>query len=222
MMMNMVKALVGIGFVTLAACGPLQEQNALAATVKGVLPSVMGGDSTEAEAVAPSPGLTREFLASQPTDFIRMSVIDRDATGLVPFGGRNGDTVTWMSAEGLSFSFRNGLLVGTRGLGDDLMGADVSGALASFSRGGNHTRTLDFMNGLDQIEQRRFQCATQRIRPDTITIVERTYATTVFEETCVGVSGEFKNTYWRDASGVIWQARQWISDGEGYIGYQRL
>jgi hypothetical protein len=57
---------------------------------------------------------------------------------------------------------------------------------------------------------------------ETITIVERSYATTVLEENCVGENATFKNTYWRDANGVIWQARQWISPLVGYLGYQKL
>jgi hypothetical protein len=143
-----------------------------------------------------------------------------DRTGF--FGGANGSKVTWLSLEGVSIVFDNGLLVGTRGFGDDLMGGDVAAAKASQQRGGTHLRTLDFLNGLSQIERRTYQCVSIQTGNENITIVERTYATTVIEETCSGENESFKNTYWHDGNGVIWQSRQWISSGVGYLGYQRL
>ncbi|MBT8410780.1 MAG: YjbF family lipoprotein, partial [Octadecabacter sp.] len=129
---------------------------------------------------------------------------------------------TWLSVDGLSLTLDRGLLVATRGFGDDLMGADVSAALRSLNGGGNHMRTLEFLNGLDQIERPVFECSTRVTGREIITIVERSYATFVLEENCVGENATFKNTYWRDANGVIWQARQWISPLVGYLGYQRL
>jgi hypothetical protein len=122
----------------------------------------------------------------------------------------------------VSFVFDDGLLVGTRGFGDDLMGSDVAAAKSSLNGGGNHLRTLDFLNGLSQIERRTYQCVSVQTGREDITIVERTYATTIIEETCSGENESFKNTYWRDENGVIWQSRQWISSGIGYLGYQRL
>ena len=44
----------------------------------------------------------------------------------------------------LSFVFDRGVVVGTRGLGDDLMGSDVDAAIAAMPSGGNYARTLDF------------------------------------------------------------------------------
>ena len=83
-------------------------------------------------------------------------------------------------------------------------------------------RTLDFLDGLDQIQQIVVQCQTVITGQDTLTIFERTYQTSILEETCEGEGQEFKNTYWRDNTGVIWQSRQWISPQAGYLGYQRL
>ena len=200
----------------LAACGPLQQDRLTFGAVRGI---VAGGAD---ESPAPSPPLTRAFIEAQPVDLLRISIISRGAAGLTSLAGRNGGKVTWIGEEGIGFVFDNGLLIGTRGLGDDLMGADVSGAIRSLNGGGNHLRTLDFMNGLDQIERLTFRCTTAATGSETITIFERSYATTVIEERCRGDIGTFTNTYWRDGSGTIWQSRQWISLDVGYLGYQRL
>jgi len=213
----------------LTACGPLYENNAAAQIVGGVFDRSLGsvgiGDSTvqvDSAATEQPTALTRETIEGFDTPLLRISVISREATGIVFWAGENGSKVTWVTEDALSFTFDDGLAVATRGLGDDLMGSDVSAAKRSFSAGGSHLRTLDFLNSLAQIERQTYQCQTVQTGRETITIFERSYATTVFDETCIGENGDFKNTYWRDANGVIWQSRQWISAGVGYIGYQRL
>jgi hypothetical protein len=226
--------ITGLGcavLTVLTACGPLQQDNANANALKGVFSRITGavtaGGTADAaagdsELTGEGQPLTRDLLDAQDVDLLRLSIISQEATGLVIFGGVNGSKVTWLSGVGSSFVFDGGLLVGTRGLGDDLMGSDVAAAKVSLNGGGNHLRTLDFLNGLSQIERRTYQCVSVQTGREDITIVERTYATAVIEETCSGENNSFKNTYWRDRNGVIWQSRQWISGGVGYLGYQRL
>jgi hypothetical protein len=187
--------------------------------VTTVFGALAGGG--ESEAVDGTP-LTREVIEAQEIDLLRVSIISREATAFLAIGGVNGTTVTWLSPDGLSLTFDRGVLVASRGFGDDLMGSDAGGAIASLNGGGNHLRTQDFLNSLDRIEQRVFQCETIATGTEALTIVERTYQTTVLEETCVDGGFSFKNTYWRDREGVIWQSRQWISAQTGYLGYQRL
>lgn len=216
-----------------AACGTLREGNLGVAVATNLAQSVnLGGDSLAqpvsnagsqpAPAASSEQVLDRAFIEAQNIDLLRVSIISRDVTTLVPFAAQNGDKTTWISSDQISLSYKGGLLIGSRGLGDDLMGADVSGALTSLSAGGNHMRTLDFLNGLDQIDRKSFQCETVQTGSELLTIFEISYQTDVFDETCVGESETFKNTYWRDADGVIWQSRQWISPMVGYLGYQRL
>lgn len=212
-----------LALAVLSACGPMAS-NGLGTTLAQGLASRFAGqvDSAQTADSEPVAVPTREFIEQQDTDLLRVSIISREITAFTLLGGQNGSKDTWVSVDGLSLTLDGGLLVGTRGFGDDLMGADVAAAQSSLNGGGNHLRTLEFLNGLNQIERRQFDCSTVVTGRETITIVERSYATTVLEENCVGESMTFKNTYWRDANGVIWQARQWISPLVGYLGYQKL
>jgi len=210
--------------VALAACGPLNQNNAKLGVVRDVTAGLIAagaGAEAEQEEPATEQALTREFIDAQGGELMRMSVISREATALVVLGGRNGGKETWFSSDGLSVSLENGLLIGTRGFGDDLMGADITAAQESLNEGGSHIRTFDFLNGLGQIERLSLQCTTVQARRDQLTILERTFDTAVLEETCEGAGHNIKNTYWQGHSGVIWQSRQWVSEGVGYIGYQR-
>lgn len=213
-----------LALVGLSACGTLRTGNPIAGIAGGVVSGIVGGGETAPTQAAPqSTGpLTRAQIEAQPTDLLRVSLISRGTTALIFKGGENGTRITWLSADGLSLTFDRGVLVGTRGLGDDVMGSDISGVLASFRGAANYQRTIDFLNGLEQIERVTFQCAMVRTGQETLTLFERNYATTIYQETCTGAGTSFKNTYWRDGNGVIWQARQWVSGGVGYLGYQRL
>ena len=213
-----ITGLVAATLTLVASCGPMQEGNRVVSLVSAIATSFTGaGDSATGENVA----LTRDLIEAQETDLLRVSIISREATALLVPAGKNGNKITWVSTDGLSLTFEEGVLIATRGFGDDLMGADLKGAISSLRGGGNHLRTLDFLNGLDQIERRTFQCTTTATGSETLTIVERNYQTTVLEETCVDGDFSFKNTYWRDRDGVIWQSRQWISVQTGYLGYKR-
>lgn len=216
-----IKALCGVGLAGLVACGPLQNGNPVAGIAKGLIPSG-GGEGADSAPAQQSAALTRDFIEAQESDLLLVSIIDRDATAVLLKAATNGSRVTWLTTDGSGLVLDRGMFVGSRGLGDDLMGADISGARASLRSGGNHLRVLDFLDGLDQIQRQSFQCSTQAVRTDNITIFERSYNTTVFEETCRGDLAEFKNTYWRDSAGVIWQSEQWISAQVGYVQYQRL
>lgn len=212
-----------LALAALSACGPMASDGIGATVAQGLTSRFAGpADSAPAAGGAPAAVLSRETIEQQDTDLLRVSLISREITTFVLLGGQNGSKFTWLSVDGLSLTFDNGLLVATRGFGDDLMGADVAAAQRSLDAGGNHLRTLEFLDGLDQVERLVFECSTVVTGRETISIVERSYATTILEESCVGESVTFKNTYWRDANGTIWQARQWISPLLGYLGYQRL
>ena len=210
-------------FVGLASCGPLSEGRSVAQVrdLAAQLIAARAAAETATDA-AQGAGLTRAVIEEAPGNLMRLTILAIDATDVLGEGGRNGTKVTWLSREGFSFTFDEGLLVASRRTGDDLMGADVSGAKRSLRGGGTHSRVHDYLDGLDQIQQVTFRCESAVVRQETITIFERSYQTSVIDETCSSEDLEFKNTYWRDGTGVVWQSRQWISEPIGYLSYQRL
>lgn len=216
---KIIQAVAAVALTVLAACGPMAPEHSFSATVVSL---IRGGDSGQSGQVGLGARPSREQIEAQPLDLLRVSIISLEATTVMALAGTNGTKTTWFSAGNLSVSFEDGLLIGSRGFGDDLMGADVSGAIQSLSSGGNHMRTLSFLNGLGQIEEVSYRCSTVHVRADRLEIIERFYDTTIIEETCSSGDHSFKNTYWRDQDGVIWQSRQWISPRVGFLGYQRL
>ncbi len=85
-----------------------------------------------------------------------------------------------------------------------------------------HVRVHDYLGGEDQIVRTAYQCEIATLRSEVIEIVQRRHETRVVREACTGSEGRFANLYWIDATGEIWQSRQWISARLGAVDIQKL
>ncbi|MFT6452307.1 MAG: hypothetical protein ACJA06_001804 [Halocynthiibacter sp.] len=139
--------------------------------------------------------------------------------------GRNGDVATWETADRVSIAFRQGVLSGTRGLGDDLMQADVSGTLAMLASGKPNVfypRIHSYLDGEYQTAFRSFQCSKISQSAQTIELASERMSVKRIEEACFSPGLEITNTYWRGADGTMWKSRQWVSARVGYLSAERL
>ena len=142
------------------------------------------------------------------------------AAGTLVSPGRNGDVETWTTPDQRALSYRQGVLVATRGLGFDLMAADVSGTLAALGHGGTYTRKMRYLNGNNQSVYLTFTCTMTVSTPQNMTIngVARNIASEV--ETCTMGAITFTNHYWMAGSQVV-KATEWIGPELGYLTTDR-
>jgi hypothetical protein len=138
-------------------------------------------------------------------------------------GAVNAEVVTWITPDRVSLGFRGGVLVASRGLGQDLISADVAGTLAAIEHGarGYYPKFHSYLDGEHQTRFRAFQCQVTARRPERITSFERIYATTRVEETCHSPGLKVVNRFWI-GDGITWKARQWVSPNAGYLLTERL
>lgn len=138
---------------------------------------------------------------------------------------KNRSVTTWYSKDWVSLSFDNGVLIETRGLGDDLMSSDVSGTLRMLSgqMGDRYYERFEtYLDGEYQSQFRSFRCQRTGSRREVIEIFERTQATTRTEETCYSPDLEYTNIYWRGSDGIMWKSQQWVSPSIKYLVTERL
>jgi len=167
-------------------------------------------------------GLTGKVPASEPQvigpELMRVSIpaIEAEAT-LGPVARQDGVTV-WQTLDGITLSFRGGSLIATRGLGDDLMSADVAGRLemlrnsrvSSASEGGYYPHIRSYLDGEDRTVFRSYQC--RRVVPtESDTESNGDSELRRIEELCVSPTDRFTNVYWLDPNGAVIRSRQWIS-----------
>jgi len=140
--------------------------------------------------------------------------------------GRNGDVITWEAPDEVSISLAGGVLVATRGLGFDLMSAEVRqtrGMLAGApmpARG--YARLHSYLDGENRVQFESFLCREAGRRPETITLRGMTRQTLRVTESCTSPDVGFVNEYWLGADGLLWRSRQWIGPRLGYLETSRL
>ncbi|MGC9369399.1 MAG: YjbF family lipoprotein [Paracoccaceae bacterium] len=212
--------LVLAALLGLAGCGsdPAVKDNALVLGVKAIREGTQKRTAGEAAA----PALTRAMIDQVQVPLILASLESRGVSGaLVPIG-QNGADTTWATADQIAVIMRDGIVRGTRGLGEDLMSASIPGESA-LRRDGNVTQREFFhLDGDDQTVRRKYSCEIHEQDAASLTIVETRYQARRFEERCSGPEGGFTNEYWFLADGRMIQSRQWISPSVGFMKLQRL
>ncbi|UOA34121.1 hypothetical protein DSM110093_03956 (plasmid) [Sulfitobacter sp. DSM 110093] len=140
----------------------------------------------------------RERLGNKALLIARLE--NRDQASVLIQSGVNRDVVTYVTPDGISLSLRDGVLVGTRGLGFDLMNTDVSEM--AMRDGGQAVRVHRYLDGENRIVIKSFICDYKGVNP--------------IVEACAGKNTQFQNSYRVSASKII-ASRQWIGPEVGYI-----
>lgn len=136
--------------------------------------------------------------------------------------GQNGDVTTWASPAYQSIAVRQGVVLATRGFGDDLM-SSTGPSVAQIAIGQGATqRQYFYIDGADQGVQRSFTCKLTSAGPQSTVILSRTYATRKVVETCSGPSGAFQNEFWFDNGTNLRQSRQMFALGLEKVLMQRV
>ena len=166
--------------------------------------------------------LTRAQIDGSPQPLLLAEVPGNAvAATLIPLGSRDGMD-TWRTAGNQTLSFRDGVLIATRGLGDDLMSADVSGTLAALNgAAGDYARHQTYLDGDGQTVFRSLLCSMDAGRPATVDSFGVTFPTTLRVETCHTTGLSIENRYWTDA-GRMRRAEQWIGPALGPLVTERL
>lgn len=175
----------------------------------------------------PRKTITREMIDASPIEVLFAGIESRDAFAIMSKAGANRDVVTWLTGDGSALNLRQGVLVSTRGLGQDLMGADVSQTLRALHTGGavngaTTTRIHDYLDGDDQIVRESLRCNFVNNGIQVVDIYGINRQLRKISENCSNSDLSFTNTYWVAQNRRIWQSRQWASPKLGYVFVQHL
>jgi hypothetical protein len=175
------------------------------------------------------PEITRAFLDTVTVPTLEVTVEKSDQTAfLIPAAyrkdRRQGRVTVWKTVEGENVVVRSGVLIGTKGLGRDLVSADASAVIKNIvtKQSGGGLRVLHVRNDVNGADELRIQCEITVVGPESITIIERSYPTLHMNEKCVAGSGEISNDYWVDSAGDVRQSKQWAGPSVGYLSLRLL
>lgn len=134
--------------------------------------------------------------------------------------GQNGTVSSWRAPDGAGLSYDGGLLTATRGLGDDLMSAELAGSramLAGDAPERGYARIHGYVNGENRTYFVTYLCRAAGRSSDSVTIGDVTRAATRVDEHCTAPDMEFVNSFWVTGDGTVLRSRQWVSDRVGHL-----
>ena len=151
---------------------------------------------------------------------LRVGIPSRGADAILTLSAVNADVETWVATDDITLSFRDGVLVASRGLGFDLMGADATGTLTALEGGGDeiYRRQMRYLTGDNRSAFLNAGCSMRDAGPEQIggRMLRR------FEEQCEARTNRFTNLFWRGPDGTILRSRQWVSPEIGFVTTARL
>ena len=138
--------------------------------------------------------------------------------------GTPGTVEVWQSSDQIQVTLREGVLVGTKGLGGDMRSAQAQTVIAARDGqggGGERLITLARLDGTAQAVP--FACDVTHPGPETIQIVDRRLSARHFRENCAYGDTTFSNDYWVEAAtGKIRRSRHWAGPQFGYMAIDLL
>ena len=190
---------LGFIFFLLAACGSKTESSQellLVEQFKSIFnKGEVGGQ------VNPRKVITRSMIDASNVPLILIEVLNGDQIAtLSAFPGSTLNEV-WLSADGRTVTTQNGMLIATRGMNYDFMGADVGAAIYSLEktisgkREPPHRRLFKYIAANNQDKIIELSCVLSKDSQETIFIFEQSYNTISVSENCETGGILFTNTY---------------------------
>lgn len=217
MNIRMVCALAGL--LALIGCGSENNQRGeVGALTKAAIKNAVSKRSGAPAA----PQLTRAAIDASPVPLVHARILSRGAEATLAPVAVNGGNETWMSGDPITLTLRSGILIATRGLGEDMISASAPDA-ATVRRGtGQTSRSFFHLDGENHTVRQNFACFLSNAGQQQFAMFERAYETLYITETCTGDGPEFTNEYWIDSAGKILKSRQWVSPSVGKLELQRV
>lgn len=140
--------------------------------------------------------------------------------------GRNGPVRTYATPDERTLAFNGGVLVASRGLGNDLMSSDI-GATARLVRNrqtGTTERRYRYLDGEGIERPLPMSCRISPAGNEVLQAAGQRINVTLMQETCqtTGQKLTITNTYRVTGNGMVLASRQWIGPALGHVTIQTL
>tara|TARA_B100000963_G_C22503356_1_gene614868 strand:+ start:262 stop:921 length:660 start_codon:yes stop_codon:yes gene_type:complete len=162
---------------------------------------------------------TKKWLKKFNQPIILTSSTDKKNQATLVSLGNNEERLTWVSSDGISLSYDNGVLIATRGFSQDLLSLKYEKPSDLFKSSDiNYNKTHRYLNGENKYRDIQFKCTGKKEAPQPIEIVEYTLLVDKYVETCVNKRHSYKNEYdLLFGTTVVVKSKQWISPVNKYF-----
>lgn len=220
---------IGAGLIAVLLAGCSSEQGGsvnltkvLATTLVGAVKS-RRSEAPQQVTVTPEmyakiviPLLQVNPLESGGSDFLQRKITRRDS---LP-----GAVEVWSSSDNAQIFLRNGVVIGTRGIGRDIIAADANYTVNALRTGasGSGLRTFTVSDGDVTTTKLQYRCEIRNLGAENIIVVNKGFTVNHFEEACsstIAGGTDLHNEFWVERStGVVRKSKQWVGPEVGYFG----
>lgn len=161
----------------------------------------------------------REWLSKFTQPIIGISAPKRSEQAALVALGNQDEKLTWVSADGISVSFANGILIATRGYSQDLMESRHGDQFSLFTRNTKkHFKTHRYLDGQNGYIELNFSCSFKSINNNVSYLLDIKLKTTKFTESCTAGTFRHINEYHvLPKTNIVIKSKQWVSESNGYI-----
>ncbi len=204
--------------LALSGCGSEKQGTTGVGIAKGLITQAIAAR----KGAEPAPPVTREVLSQFKTPMIQTDIPALgDTIYLVPYG-KNGGVDTWSGGDDRNISFRDGVMIATRGFGPDIMQSVAPSINQIASGDGSYDRAYYYLDGADRTQRFDYRCNLRVAGTETITVVDRQHTTRHVVEECSGKTGVFANEYWFENGVFLRKSKQLLFVEWPPITFQRV
>ncbi|MEQ6202802.1 YjbF family lipoprotein [Sulfitobacter sp. HNIBRBA2951] len=134
----------------------------------------------------------------------------------------------WESSDRAQVFLRNGVVVGTRGIGGDIIAAGAKSTVHAVRNRVQSSGIRSFVvsDGDNTTTDYQFRCEVANLGSENIIVANQRLATDHLQERCVGGSSgrdELRNDFWvQRSTGQVRKSRQWMGPRVGYFEIKLL
>ena len=212
-----------LSLIALSACGNSTELETGETKVLKIIKDKLDAPSGATAYIDARKVVSRDIIdgVGVPILFVE---IDRGQNGTMTQYPGIGVGQTWLGVDGSTITLDNGLLKATRGMGDDLMGSEISMEINwSDLEEVPYERRLAYLRLDNKTLINQYSCTlTDTKSMETINLFDADFSVNHVQETCRGAAGSFVNDYYIDTEGLVRNSRQYQGEKIGYMTIARL
>jgi len=212
-----------LSLIALMGCGNSPELETGETKVLKIIKNKMDAPSGDSAYIDARKIVSRDIIdgVGVPILFVE---IDRGQNGTMTQYPGEGVGQTWLGVDGSTVTLENGLLKATRGMGDDLMGSDISQEISwSDAHEKPYERRMRYLRYDNQTLTVEYVCELEDTKSSkTINLFNAEFEANHFKETCESDLDSFVNDYYIDTEGLVRSSRQYHGNKIGYMTIARL
>ena len=188
-----------------------QEKNELWGIFKNIAKGMQSRPKEKAKAKEIKK--TNLWLSKFNQPIILISSLDKTSEATLVALGNNEEKLTWVSADGISVSYDNGVLIATRGYSQDLLSLKYKNPANLFSVSSiEYDKVHRYLSGENEYNDIHFKCRGIRNFSKPTQILEYNLSVDTFVEKCEHSSYNYVNEYDLLAgTTIVIRSKQWIS-----------